>query len=301
MPKLCYVPRTFNEDNRRLIATANTILMQYQQNGFPITLRGLYYQFVGKDIIPNNARSYDRLGSLINDARLAGLVDWKHLQDNMRYLEGEPVVTGPAEAMQKMKDKFRLDLWAGQEWRPEVWSEKDAMLGVMEGICKKLRVNFFACRGYTSQTAMWQAGQRMAQYMQEGQRPIIFHFGDHDPSGIDMTRDNRERLAMFAGAPVTVVRLGLNMPEVEQYKLPPNYAKPTDARYKGYRKQYGDDCWEIDAIPPEFIADMIEDAVVKIRDPAKWELALGEEAEDLDKLDRVMEANGWGKQEEETQ
>jgi hypothetical protein len=295
MTKLCYVPKEFSADHLRIIGNANQIIERYQKDGYRLTLRSLYYKFVGGGLFKeNNEKMYNLLQNVINAGRLAGLVDWEAIEDNLRYLQGSAFVSGPHEAIRAARDKLRLDLWADQDWQPEVWCEKDAMIGVVEGICDDLRVNFFACRGYTSQSAMYRAGQRMARYIEQGKRPIIFHFGDHDPSGIDMTRDNEERLAMFAGTPIQFVRLGLNMTEIERYNPPPNYAKPSDTRYRDYCRQFDtEECWEIDALEPRVISNMIESAVLRLRDETKWEAALAREAEDIDKLDRIMEEQGW--------
>lgn len=298
MAKLCYVPKEFSADHLTIIGNANKIIESYKADGYRLTLRSLYYKFVGNGIFKeNNAKMYALIQNVINDGRLAGLIDWDAIEDNLRYLQGHPVVTGPHEAIRKARNSLRLDLWADQDWQPEVWCEKDAMIGVVEGICDQLRVNFFACRGYTSQSAMYQAGQRMANYISKGKRPIIFHFGDHDPSGIDMTRDNADRLAMFTGVRVPFVRLGLNMAEVERYNPPPNYAKPSDSRYRRYCEEYDTkECWEIDALDPRVISRMIEANVVQLRDENKWLAALAREADDLDKLDRIMEEQGWTQQ-----
>jgi hypothetical protein len=84
-----------------------------------------------------------------------------------------------------------LDTRRNQEYYIEVWIEKDALLGILETICKKLDVPYFSCRGYVSQSSMWEAAQRFRENDREG---ILLHLGDHDPSGIDMSRDIQERL-----------------------------------------------------------------------------------------------------------
>jgi hypothetical protein len=106
-----------------------------------------------------------------------------------------------------------------------------------------------------------------------------------------MTRDNRDRLSMFAGVPVTVVRLALNMPQIEQHRPPPNPAKLSDSRAQDYVSKYGYESWELDALEPTLIHDLIEDAILKIRDEAKWDAMLKLEAEDKMHLEEMMERN----------
>jgi hypothetical protein len=150
-------------------------------------------------------------------------------------------------------------------------------------------VDYFACRGYNSQSEQWRAGQRLARYVQKGQRPIIFHLGDHDPSGIDMTRDNTERLGLFAGTPVMVVRLALNMDQVRHYNPPPNPAKLSDSRARDYVSKFGDESWELDALDPRVIQRLIRENVERIRNESIWQEALADEAADLDEIDIMIE------------
>jgi hypothetical protein len=288
----CYVPKNFRAEAMTLITAANQIIEAHEAEGYSLTLRQLYYQFVAKGLLPNQQDSYNRLGRTISDARLAGLVSWTAIEDRTRNLQGLGFYKSPREVIQRAAAGYRIDLWDDQPWRPEVWVEKEALVGVVEQICNKLRVDFFACRGYNSQSEQWRAGQRFARYTMKGQRPIVFHLGDHDPSGIDMTRDNRERLEMFAGTPVIVQRLALNMPQIEELKPPPNPAKQDDSRFEEYRALYGDQSWELDALPPSFISRLIADAVRKVRDPELWDQALAREAEHQRVLAEMAEEFG---------
>lgn len=287
MTRLCYISKDFREEALGMINNANKIIEQYEKQGLGLSLRQLYYQFVSKDLIPNDKNSYGRFGRLISDARLAGLISWYAIEDRVRNLEGRNFWPDPATAFKQTRRRYLTDRWANQEWRPEIWSEKHS--SVFGAACHDLCVDHFATRGYNSQTEQWIAGQRFARYVQKGQRPIVFHFGDHDPAGIDMTRDNRERLSMFAGIEIQVVRLALNMNQIERYNPPPNYAKPTDSKTPAYIEQFGSDkCWELDALDPTVIRRLIEDAVLKLRDEAKWAEALKREAEEKDTMDVLI-------------
>ena len=173
--------------------------------------------------------------------------------------------------------QFRFDKWDNQPCRPEVWIEKDALTGVIEPACQELDVAYFACRGYSSQSEQWRAGRRFRRYQRDGQEVIVFHFGDHDPSGIDMTRDNQDRLDMFSVNGVEVKRLALNMDQVEAYSPPPNFAKLTDTRARDYIARFGDKSWELDALDPPVIDRLIRDAILEIRDEDLWQEAVERE------------------------
>ncbi len=287
--KRAYKHKDFNAEHSTIIHHADLIIQDYQKQGFTLTLRQLYYQFVSKNLIANRQSEYDRLGDIISEARLCGLLDWDAIEDRTRGLRGLQYWDAPAQAVEKVLDGYQLDKWVGQKYRPEVWIEKDALVGVIEGVCNDLGVDYFGCRGYNSQSEQWRAGRRFASYYQKGQTPIVFHLGDHDPSGIDMTRDNRDRLEMFCGAPVQVVRLALNMHQVEQYDPPPNPVKKTDKRWTKYTEEFDtESCWELDALEPAVIAALISDAVLKVRDQSLWNERLLQEVEDKEHLQDVI-------------
>lgn len=264
MPKICYVPKRFTQSSLAIIDRAIAIIAEYAAQGFDLTLRQLYYQFVARALVANKDSEYKRLGGIINDARLAGLIDWDAIQDRTRNLRSLPHWDTPQDIVRGAAEQFMLDRWAGQPYRPEVWIEKDALIGVIEPICQELDVPYFSCRGYTSQSEMWVGGRRMERWLEQDYTPVVLHLGDHDPSGIDMTRDITDRLEMFSGG-VEVKRLALNMDQVEQYGPPPNPAKMTDSRYIGYIDLYGEESWELDALEPKVMSDLIRDAALALR------------------------------------
>jgi hypothetical protein len=100
---------------------------------------------------------------------------------------------------------------------------------------------------------------------------VILHLGDHDPSGKDMSRDIVERLELFTGEKVQFERLALNMDQVEQYDPPPNPAKITDSRASAYIAEFGDESWELDALDPTVLSELVEGAVFSFRDTSLWE------------------------------
>lgn len=172
----------------------------------------------------------------------------------------------------------------------EVWIEKDALVGVIEGVCREEDVPYFSCRGYTSQSEVWRAARRLADKRRKGKDCYILHLGDHDPSGIDMTRDIDDRLTMFMGG-VGVKRLALNMDQVQRYNPPPNPAKITDSRGVGYIATHGRESWELDALEPTVIGNLIRSNVVALRDADLWTEA--KEREESARLRLTLAANHW--------
>lgn len=270
MPKICYVEKKFRRDSLLRIEQANEIIDEYVVLGIKLNLRSLYYQFVARGFIPNNDKSYDNLGALISDARLAGLIDWYAIEDQTRNLRGNNHWESPEELIQACSYQYRIDRWDDQHYRPEVWIEKDAAIGSIKKICTKLDVPYFSCRGYTSQSEMWIASQRMLDHIKMGQQPIIFHIGDHDPSGIDMSRDIQDRLELFIGQPLEFRRIALNMDQIREYNPPPNPAKLSDSRAQDYIERFGYESWELDALNPTKLVSLIQEGVDSILNKKKW-------------------------------
>ncbi len=276
-----YVPKKFGPDRLELIGRINSLIEKYEAQGLSMTLRQIHYQFVINNWAPNTGRTYNQIKSALNDGRLAGLISWTAIEDGQRALQGFRTYEGTAQALRGIASGYKRDLWADQNYRCEVWVEKFALAGVVAQICNKLRVDFYPQRGYDSQSQSWRAGQRFADYTRKGQRVIVFHLGDHDPSGVDMTRDNRERLELFSGTPILVQRLALNMDQIERYSPPPQFAKESDSRIDDYKATYGTDkSWELDALDPLVIQKLIEDAVLRVRDEKKFSEAIIVEEEE---------------------
>lgn len=286
MPKIQYKEIKFQQKSLDLIELVNQVVDEYSAQGYELTLRQAYYQLVARGYIPNNERSYKNIGNLINDGRLAGLIDWHSITDRTRNLRGNGHWNNPQEVIASARYSYLLDKWIGQPNYVEVWVEKDALVDIVGQVCRPLDTPYFSCRGYTSQSEMWSAAQRFIRQNHREQR-IIIHLGDHDPSGIDMTRDIQERLEMF-GADVYVERVALTMNQIQTYNPPPNPAKVTDSRASKYIDQFGDESWELDALEPKVITDLINQEVTKYRDDAIYQAVCDKEEKEKDEL-RMLE------------
>lgn len=140
-------------------------------------------------------------------------------------------------------------------------------------------------------------------------RELPLEINPADPWGalsVDrMTRDIREKLAMFANTPITVVRIGLNMDQIDELKPPANYLKVradgefADSRAKEYYRQFGEESWELEVLRPQYIHDLIEKNVLQIRDPELWDEALQEETNDKRRLEELVAQFGGAPEEQD--
>ncbi len=289
MPKIEYESKNFRSEALAIIKQAEAIIDTYQAQGFSLTLRQLYYQFVARALIPNTEKSYTRLGNIISDARRAGMIDWDSIIDRTRYLRKLSSWDKPQSILESARDSYHRDLWANQNKRIEVWIEKDALVGVIETICQQNDVPFFSCRGYVSDSEMWACAMRSLNHMDNTKDVLILHLGDHDPSGIDMTRDITDRLDLFMfHGNIEVRRIALTMEQIEELKPPPNPAKITDSRYGGYASQYGTESWELDALEPQYITNLIKDEIDSERDVAKWNKAIEQQEAERNQIATVI-------------
>jgi hypothetical protein len=289
MPKIAYQEINFRRASLEMIERVNRIVAAYQAQGFMLTLRQVYYQLVARGIIENTERSYKNVGALVNDGRMAGLIDWHAIEDRTRNVRANSHWTTPEDIIKSAAYSYAIEKWNDQPYRVEVWIEKDALVGVIGGICVELDVPYFSCRGYTSQSEMWTGAMRLKRHIKAGQKPVVLHLGDHDPSGIDMSRDIRERLELFIGRPIEFRRLALNRDQIETYSPPPNPAKITDSRAAEYIAQHGAESWELDALEPAVLERLIRDNVLHFRDAALWSAATDRESREKRELQAAAE------------
>jgi hypothetical protein len=270
-----------------IIDQANAICAQYLQQGYDLTLRQLYYQFVARGLLANKQENYDLLGRVCVKARENGYMDWDYLTDRTRNLASLPHWETPADILKSAVASFRLDKWAEADHVVEVWVEKEALSGIVQTAAEAVDIPHFACRGYVSSSEIYVAVQRLRAYIEDGKEVTVLHLGDHDPSGLNMTDDNGGRLRQFlayhVGDDVSMFhfkRIALNPPQIAQYAPPPNPAKQTDSRYAEYVAATGQtDSWELDALDPAVLVALITQEVEALRDDDVWAEATQEEKE----------------------
>jgi hypothetical protein len=287
MAKTCFQWKPFNATAMAIIADAEILLDSYSRQGYRITLRTLYYQFIARDLFPesrrdkvsgtkNTEKNYKWLGGIVSDARLAGLLDWRHLQDSGRESHGGDGGWGePRNIIDYGATNYNITHWDDQPQYVEIWVEKQALEDIVARPCLEWNVKYFACKGYVSQSSMYEAAMRLRRIDGDREKTII-HLGDHDPSGIDMSRDIQDRLNMF-GAGVEVKRIALNMHQVEAYDPPPSPAKITDSRAADYIDNYGEDSWELDALEPSVLNELITGEITSRLDMDLYEARIARE------------------------
>lgn len=266
-----------SNSNKLMLETINNILEEYKNDGYVLTLRQLYYQLVSKDIIPNNDREYAKLSNILKKGRMAGIVDWDAIEDRVRIPKLPYWVEGVKEAIEDTIDQYRINRMLGQKQKIEIWVEKDALSSVLYRVSQKYHIRLMVNRGYSSVSAMYDAHKRL------NNNDVILYFGDHDPSGMDMIRDIKERLTEFKRN-IDVRAVALTMEQIEKFSPPPNPAKISDPRAKWYIEKFGKTSWELDALPPKELIRLAEESVLDIIDLDLYNQMLEEEKKGIAEL-----------------
>lgn len=288
MSRHAYIERTFKRETYELIELINEIVDEYQDQGFVLTVRQLYYQLVARDIIPNTMRDYKRIASVVNDARLAGLMDWDAIEDRTRSFIRRSRWNSGSEIVRAAANSFHMDMWDNQESRVFVLVEKEALVGVLERVCHRYDVPLLAARGYPSVSVIREFALKDVEFAYDrGQDVLILHLGDHDPSGIDMSRDLTERVNLFAGECFDLRRIALNMDQIEEQRPPENPAKTTDSRFASYMRKFGKSSWELDALSPAYLERLVESHITSVINEDNWNRRVQEIREVRERLTKT--------------
>jgi len=255
------------------------VIKEFKEMGYKLTLRQLFYQLVSLAKIPNTAREYAKLSRVLVDARMGGDIDWDIIEDRIRTPNQASDWETCTSLMDSAINSFRLPRWEDQDYYVEVWTEKDALTSILEPITREYHVPLIVNRGYSSASAMYRAGKRFLNKCYDDKVTVILYLGDHDPSGLDMDRDIEDRMCEFGADNTRVERIGLTMEQVEEYNPPPNYAKMTDPRADDYMAEHGEFSWEVDALRPNVLDQLLRDAIEEYIDMDKYNAMIAKEDE----------------------
>lgn len=288
----------FTKDRLERLKMINSIITDYQQQGYRLTLRQLYYQLVVKNVIKNEERQYKQLSELLTDGRMTGIVDWDAIVDRLRKPERPPHWAGASDIIDACVDQYRRDRMAGQATYIEVWVEKDALSEVLERVTEEYGINICVNRGYSSASAMYQSYLRFRGH----RRVRILYLGDFDPSGLDMIRDVKDRIDEFlrdepSRCNFDVIPIALTREQIEEHEPPPNPAKSTDSRYNKYELENGTTSWEVDSLPPQVLDAVLRKSIESFVKHAIYDAVLEREEEDKELLKKASKYVDNGGQE----
>jgi hypothetical protein len=226
------------------------------QGQHPMTVRQVYYQLVSRQVIENNQSQYKAVSNLLVDARKEGTIPWEWIEDRLRQPRSVSMWDNVADYLSGAEYRYRRGVWATQTGYVECWLEKDALSGIFESALDPYGVTLNVGRGYDGWDSIHNAAERYA----DRDDVTVLYFGDFDPSGEDMMRSLRERLAFFGVEP-EIIKCALTREDIAHYNLPPDFAKQKDTRAAGFIAKNGDICVELDALPTDVLQDRVIEAV----------------------------------------
>lgn len=285
-----------SKTNKAKLDLVNSIIQEYAEDGYIMTLRQLYYQLVSRDIIPNKQNEYSKISILLKEGRMAGIVNWDAIEDRLRIPYLPYYNNDPQDAIDDTINQYRLDRQKGQKIYIEVWVEKDALSGVLKRVTSEYHIRLLVNRGYGSVTAIHDAYNRYKDQIYQGkEKIIILYLGDHDPSGMDMIRDIRERITEMLEVKeyyniLDVQPIAITMEQIKKYNPPKNPAKLTDPRSKWYIKKYGLNSWEVDALDPKTLNKLVSQKIENVIDINLFEQVKEQEIQDKIKLQKLSKS-----------
>jgi hypothetical protein len=234
----------------------------------PITGRGVGYKlFVAKLIASMATGEMAKVYRLLKLARERGTIPWKWIVDETRELERVSTWDDPAEYACAVARSYRRDFWNQQPVRVEVWSEKGTVRGVLAPVLDHYAVGFRVMHGFSSATAIYDVCQD-----DDGRELIALYVGDFDPSGLFMSEEDLPaRLADYDGDHVMLRRIALTREQVNELPSFPATDKRKDPRYQWFVRNYGNRCWELDAMDPNDLRNCVEREIVKLIEPVAWQ------------------------------
>jgi hypothetical protein len=256
----------------------------------PITGRGIGYKLFIAGLIPSMARAeMQRVYRLLKEARERGDIPWEWIVDETRVLERTPTWDDPAQYARCVAQSYRRDFWNQQPIRCEVWSEKGTVRGVLQPVLDHYAVGFRIMHGFGGATTVYDVSQD-----DDGRELILLYVGDFDPSGMFMSEgDLPRRITEYGGDHITLRRIALTRKQVRGLPSFPATDKCKDPRYKWFRNNYGDDCWELDAMDPNDLRDCVEEAIKGLIEPAAWERCEIVNRAEQESLKTIIEK--WGR------
>ena len=233
----------------------------------PITGRGVGYKLFAAGLIASMAKpEMQRVYRLLREARERGDIPWEWIVDETRELERVSTWANPAEYAWTVARSYRRDFWNQQPRRVMVVSEKGTVRGLLRPVLDDFAVGFQVMHGFSSATIVHDISED-----DDGRPLVILYAGDFDPSGMFMSEEDLPtRFSKYDGNHVVLRRIALTRRQGSGLPSFPATDKRKDPRYKWFVANYGDRCWELDAMDPNALRRVVEHAIRGLIEPVAW-------------------------------
>jgi hypothetical protein len=276
--------RGLAQKNLDLIEHAEGILAETN----PATVRGVCYQLFTRGLIENmGLKCVRNVSRMLVYAREKGIIPWEWIVDETRQATRIANWRGLGDFGEDIVSFYRKDFWQRQPAWLKVVSEKGTIGGVVRPVLNRFAVDFQVMHGYGSATSIYDTAQESltdARYLE------ILYIGDFDPSGMHMSEvDLPERIKRYGGA-VAITRIALTSADCGGLPSFPVETKHQDPRHAWFRKNYGANCWELDAMNPNDLRERIREEIVDRLDIDAWNHCAEVEAAERESLNSYIKA-----------
>lgn len=274
-----FAPWEPRADSRAVLEQAQAIIAEYEPQ-WPLTLRQVFYALVGRHGFEKTEQAYERLGNYLNRARRAQLVPFEAIRDGLTTAIEPLAFTSREhfiEVAKRLASNYRMDRQTGQAQILELWVEAAGMAPQIGQVVDEYGITVYSSGGFESLTEKYDAAARMA----ERDRPtVVLLIGDFDPSGISRMVSFAEDVAALAegldcGDTPEFHPIILTREQVARYQLPGAPPKPKDKRGVWVD---GEETVQVEALPPDVLADEVRRAVTVWIDEAPLEIVRQQEA-----------------------
>jgi hypothetical protein len=261
-------------------------------------VRSIAYKLFSRKLIPGMQKEHtSRVSELGVLLREQGRLPWDWIVDLTRLEDNVPTWADPEDYAESVMASYRKNKWADQPKHIIVCSEKSTIEGVIRPVLRRYEVPFQVLHGFSGATTVWDLVQANLGRHQD---TLILYLGDWDPSGMWMSeRDLPSRLARYntddpsdkditpeeirqilADVRLEIRRIALTEADTiamgRALAFPASDKGPTkdskgDSRYPWFKREYGDWCWELDALDLNVLRDRLEDAILAELDQDAWD------------------------------
>jgi hypothetical protein len=249
-----------------------------------ITIRHLFYRLESLKLIPKTERAYKTLCGQLSKWRRDGEVPWEAFSDSTRWHIAPTMFDSLEDALQRTRETYRRDLWATQPFYVELWTEKDAIAGVIVDITREFGVPLFVCRGFASLSSMFSASLTFKEAQEKGKVVTVFHLADYDPSGHAAADAIERTFEEDFDCPINFERIAILPEHIAEFNLP---TRPVKASSHAHSWE-GSECVELDAMAPADLRGIVEDAITSQIDQREWEIIKKAEAEEKRTLEETL-------------
>ena len=277
-----------------------------------LTDRQIHYRLVAKGFYANTKSCYNHLTKVLKDERIRGSVPWDRIVDSSKpmFLKAEQerddgtasIKFNEAKdsydnAEQDFRDTdFYSKYWWGQPEYVEVWCEKDALARILKEVTDKWMVSLIVCKGYQSITnEKNRANYYFGTEKHEKRKVTIIYFGDFDPRGENIPQVIKRDFSRL-GYTASLDKVALTQQQITQYNLLAAPCKKSDTMATGWISEHGDNVYELDALEPNVLRQIVEDSITAHFSQQKLQeriIYVQEEQRKLDeKITEYLSGNG---------